>query len=390
MSSSQKTPVTIWYGERGIVNSIVTYIASQNDPAKTTSKLLDAVLWADGGKPAWISQITDVNLVVEISLSAFGNPDLLIVCSIKDEALPYCIFIEAKATCYQFSMGDNAKGMSPGFNSTINGQISLKYRFACALKSVKRDDIEIVESDSLYKAYKKELNDYNPIPRHLKKPEMLKLLTNIGLLPLDEERCYYIALTWDNEDHAFFRNADVKFPDNYPLFLDNDGECGYKTMKSRLGWLGYRNLEKSMNIRSSDEYLQACSGMFSTPEPSEDDYTRLSKSGPLPVYDKDFLDYLFGSFKDAYGKNKGFKIKNCKGSYSISINDYVLAKIKPKGEFVFVGVRISSKININGLTLPNSNVVGQFSGTYLKPDIDSVDLNLYMKDILMVFAKLAI
>ena len=108
MSNNRATlPVTIWYGERGIVNSIVTHVASQQNPGKTAGKLLDAVQWADSGKPVWMSQITDVNLIVEVGLADFGNPDLMIVCRTKGDDRPYCVFVEAKAICYQFSIGSN-------------------------------------------------------------------------------------------------------------------------------------------------------------------------------------------------------------------------------------------------------------------------------------------
>lgn len=248
-------PVTIWYGERGIVNSIVTHIASRDDPGVTAGKLLGAVHWADGGKPAWISEIADVNIVVEIGLADFGNPDLMLICRTKGDDQPYCVFVEAKAICYQFSMGNNSNGMSPGFNSTINGQISLKYRFAKALGNPISSKNEVVESEPMFAAYKQQLLDYSHKPRHLRKPEILRLLNDLGLMSLGEDRCYYVVLTWDDAKHAFFADSDVG-KDSLPLLLDEDGRDVYDTVKPRLGWLGYQNLGAVLGLDTSNEYKQ--------------------------------------------------------------------------------------------------------------------------------------
>jgi hypothetical protein len=52
-----------------------------------------------------------------------------------EDGVRQLLFVEAKAGPYIFSARSNSVGMQePGFNSAINGQLSLKYRLACALE----------------------------------------------------------------------------------------------------------------------------------------------------------------------------------------------------------------------------------------------------------------
>lgn len=107
-----------------MVNAIVSHIASAADFAGDVRRLLQAIAWADGSQPGWIAEVTNARFLVEISLADFGNPDLMLVCQVRDEEQPYVVFVEAKAQPYQFSAGSNRDKMTAGFNSTINGQIS--------------------------------------------------------------------------------------------------------------------------------------------------------------------------------------------------------------------------------------------------------------------------
>lgn len=115
-----------WYGERGIVNAAVSFLASTDQYVEQTKRLLNAITWADGGRPDWVQRVTDVRLIVEIGLAEFGNPDLMVVCRADGYVHPFIVFVEAKAGPYQFTVGRNSQGMTPGYNSTINGQVSLK------------------------------------------------------------------------------------------------------------------------------------------------------------------------------------------------------------------------------------------------------------------------
>jgi hypothetical protein len=82
----------------------------------------------------WISHLQNVDIIVEVGLGQFGDPDLIFVCSLDDNTKKH-IFFEAKVVPYDISAIANSEGMrTAGFNSSINGQLSLKYRFVQALK----------------------------------------------------------------------------------------------------------------------------------------------------------------------------------------------------------------------------------------------------------------
>ena len=388
-SHHQVLPTTIWYGERGIVNSTVAHISRQPDAGRAAGRLLDAVQWANAGKPDWIARIDRANLVVEIGLADFGNPDLMVVCRAEGDDKPYCVFIEAKAKCYQFSTGSNSGGMSPGFNSTINGQISLKYRFATALANPDSNETEIVEPEPIYRAYKEQLRDYSRNPRHLKKPEILQMFGDLGLISLPETRCYYVALTWDDPTHAFTTDPHLT-ADNLPRFLSEDGGDVYESAKPRLGWLGYQNLERALGLSNSAEYRQACRGMFSQSEPTPADYERLSRRSGLPEYDEDFLQDIFTRFRQACGQSKKFFHRQNTGSYSLVVRK-TLAKMIPEGDYIFVGVRDDIQTDSGFPSFPRAKTVGSvtFHGTYLKPDCESIDMDSHMEGILRVFSEMA-
>jgi hypothetical protein len=72
--------------------------------------------------------------LIEPGFSKFGQPDLVLVCKIKDGSKRW-VFIEAKAIPYNASAMSNKNGMKQnGYNSSINGQLSLNYRLALALE----------------------------------------------------------------------------------------------------------------------------------------------------------------------------------------------------------------------------------------------------------------
>lgn len=270
------------YGERGIVNAMVSCVSSAGlNPdgyADRVRHLLDAIAWADENKPAWIMQVNHASFLVEFSLGEFGNPDLMIVCTVPEQDRPYLLFVEAKVTPYEFSAGSNIQGMrAPGFNSRINGQLALKYRFAQALQQglLKGDkDTELRESNSVYAGYKDGLNDPAPTNRRLQNQKVIRLLDQYGLIGLPEERCHYVALTWDDKPERVFR-ADL---DLRPRFFAATGDDQYSQMLSRYGWLGYEELEDRLIPRPYSEYLAARKTMMDNPTPGTNDYARYERA----------------------------------------------------------------------------------------------------------------
>jgi hypothetical protein len=82
----------LWYGERSIVNAVVSHIARSATPAAAVRALLEEVICADGGRPSRGGRVSDARLIAEIGLADFGNPDLLLACRTEGEELPYLVF----------------------------------------------------------------------------------------------------------------------------------------------------------------------------------------------------------------------------------------------------------------------------------------------------------
>ena len=136
-----------FYGERGIVNSIVLFLA-QND--NNLKGFLNSIRFINN-KQCFCNineniSITDIHYWVELSLSQFGNPDLIIDFKMNDKT--HILFIEAKLT-------DFIKASSKGIidfkdSSLLNIQLLLKERFVQALNNEKnngKDRTRIEEKD---------------------------------------------------------------------------------------------------------------------------------------------------------------------------------------------------------------------------------------------------
>ena len=343
-----------WYGERGIVNAVVTYI-NQNpkDRIDRLKKFLGAIeWWGNKAKNDWISKInekTEFKIVVELGLSDFGSPDLIIVCIVNDEK--YCIFIEAKVGQYKKSMQSNAEGMSKGFNSSINGQLSLKYRFTTALKTLRCEDNSLSEPLDIYERYKERFPDDLGRQRKIGKVEIINnILEPLGLSKIDDDRFYFVAWTWDDDEHIFFKDDEVTTYDNggdipvgMPLFFDEKGI--HRKLKEQLGWLGYKNLEKFLSLDKFPEYMKARKIMIPYSAPGQEDVIYNAKnitSVNLREFknNKKILN-LLEEIKEIFEAYKAFESVPEAGSYSIKYNRIVVAKIIPQHDYVFVGFRIN-------------------------------------------------
>jgi hypothetical protein len=268
-------PNVFWYGERGIINAVVSHVNTSGDFVGSIRNLLKATCWGTGSRPSWIEEISDAHLIVEVGLADFGDPDLLIICRTGSKKT-YLVFLEAKAQSYTDSMQKTSAlragkwGMEQdGFNSSINGQLTLKYRFANALSLWDGRAAAISESRPLFEAYKVRLNDSpkKSPGRSLAKPSILTgIFGRLGLAGLPEANCHYIALTWDCESKAFFNSPDVPF-DYLPVFLGEDGEGTFSTMLDRVGWIGYKQLEGAIGLSNATEYKAAFTTMLDSPEP---------------------------------------------------------------------------------------------------------------------------
>lgn len=332
----------IWYGERGVVNAMVTHL-EQNDGA---GEFLHCVKWADGSSPSWLDGLIRTKYIVEVGLAEFGNPDLILICESSADPRPFCVFIEAKVIPYSASAISNNEGMrTRGYNSACNGQLSLKYRFARALEQWDGIKDVIKEPGPLFNAYKRSisdggLGDFHPAPRKLQKPSILKeVLAPLGLAKLPLDHFCFVALTWDRED--FFKSA----PEYLPKFFDESGADVFGSMPGQVGWMGYQNLEAIPGL--VDAFKPALDLMVGSLEPTEIDVesatwprlTTKSVKKMNPEIQKAMKD-LDRLSRDIFGREM---VQFYPGSISIKSPSRVEAKIVPRQDLeeqsILLGIR---------------------------------------------------
>jgi hypothetical protein len=332
------------------------------------------VEWADGGRPAWIEGVSEASVFVEWGFSDFGNPDIVIVTGGPTGVR--CVFIEAKIGPYILSMRPNSTGMSePGFNSSINGQLALKYRFAKALECATAETATIEESNELFHQYRKRVSDLRTAPRRLAKPEIIaQMFSEHGLIGLPEERWCYVTLTWDAAEKAFFRDDRVKQLDGLPLFLSEAGDDLFTSMAARVGWVGYQRLEQALGLRQDPEYIDAFRTMEGKNQPNDADYVVAAgalNGGASP----EALALAAKLREDLFAR---FDVAQYPGSYSIKEGGQTIGKIIPKLDAVFVGIRETRKPEMwFGDELQTLSIQGvRFMGIYVpveSRDMDAVE-----------------
>lgn len=328
-----------WYGERGIVNAVLAHLTRTNSLLEGIKQLLSAVVWGSD-KNQWVQDINEVSLVVEIGLADFGDPDLLIVC--RTPGGTKLVFLEAKVISYTESMQSTAStanarwGMAQaGFNSSINGQLSLKYRFAKALSGWDGTSSIITEAPQVFESYRVRLND-SPAKRPgrtLGKPSILKVFRRLQLGGIDVGSCFFVALTWDAASHAFHVSGKTP-PDCLPIFLGDDGNDVFAESLHQVGWIGYRELSDALGLKGNGEYVSAFRTMLDSDEPSISFYSekRRGRWDSFPREIVTLADSIAGCF--------GARAQRWDGSYSIQDeNKQTIAKIIPNDGSVFVGIR---------------------------------------------------
>lgn len=336
-------PNVFWYGERGIINAVVAHVNTSGDFVGSIRNLLTATCWGNGNRPSWIEDFSDAHVIVEVGLADFGDPDLLIICR-TGSGMIYLVFLEAKAQSYTESMQTTARlrvaewGMEQeGFNSSINGQLTLKYRFANALSLWDGRAASISESPTMFRAYQTRLNDSpSKAPgRSLAKPSILNgIFGRLGLAGLPEANCHYIALTWDCQSKAFLNSPDIS-SDYLPVFLGDADEERFSTMLDRVGWIGYKQLEDALGLSNATEYKAAFTTMLDSPEPPLSFYSE-KRQGRWKSFPSEIIK-LGEDLAIALGT---VRVQRRAGSYSMKDeNNQTVGKIVPNRDSVFMGVR---------------------------------------------------
>lgn len=323
----------VWYGERGVVNAMVTHLDSDIDRGR---QFLRAIQWMnDNGVPDWVEEVTELTYIVELGLAHFGNPDLILVCKCKGEEQPRCVLVEAKVVPYAASAVCNNPGMQiPGYNSSINGQLALKYRFANAANGA-----VVVEPEPIHHAYQEVLGDPQNYPRRLLKPQVINVLQQHGLLGLPLDHFSFVALTWDTI--PFFGQDGNPLP----RFLDGDGNDLFGQMTNQVGWLNYQHLAQPDGLNCPIDAPLALMGLqIAPPQPvAEGQQLHILASEAIARMDAE-LQQIVQQLQDVAVRKFGQGAVNLlAGSISVRSPVRVEAKIVPKtgpdGAHIYLGIR---------------------------------------------------
>jgi len=281
----------VGYSERGLVNALVGFM-------RRDSKRLECFLrcceWNgsrgeneelfDGDEllKAFKTGVAKVTYIVETSFAHFGDPDLIIVIHTADRRWRF--FVEAKVVAYLKNAKSNAQGMrQEGYNSAINGQLSLKYRLARALAVYSESDARLQEPDSLFDAAKRELHDPSQTkdkpkgrPRRLEKEANLKLLVEEHLMKKGKQGdvkqspeeflkdTWFVALTHEGKGQANPVPTDSQ-DDKSPLYFKSESPVLADTAWKHTGWSSWARLQEKLAGLEKDPDFSAVWKIVSYP-----------------------------------------------------------------------------------------------------------------------------
>ena len=313
----------IFYGERGIVNGLVLDIRKDLELGKVFLKTID---WFGLGETNWTENLEDITFLVEPGFSKFGQPDLVLICRLRDGSKRW-LFIEVKAIPYQASAMKNSKGMSQkGFNSSINGQLSLNYRLAMALERYS-GELLLEESPETFHQYQKALSDYNKGPRRACKPEFIKGIIGPHFKGLELDKCFFVVLSKDVGPNPMEKESE----DLLPLLLNGDGKNTWGELSRNFGFLSLKRLDEDV-LNFDGFFRRACClhiGPWGKDPPLEDCVDRpLVKTANWKKFREDsvlLVDDLAGCIGKHIG-SWGKSIRN-NGSYSFKVKGKTIGKL---------------------------------------------------------------
>ena len=369
-----------FYGERGIVNGLVLDI---KDDLELGKAVINSILWCGHLNTDWISNIQDIKYFVEPGFSKFGQPDLIIICTLYDYTKRYLI-IEAKATPYAGSAMSNTKGMGQkGYNSSINGQLSLDYRLALTLDDYKGEGI-LQESESVFNRYQEELGDYNKVPRKAGKPELIEQIVKPYFKDFQFDKAYLIAMTRDMGKNPL-NNVDDNFK---PKVLDSGGNDCWAEYAPQFGFLSLQKLD--LTILNFDGYFRkGCRihiGEWKVDLPVE-----LLVPVNFKKFDKDWINSVNAVAECIkIGTPNSVKAIKNKGSYSFKIKGKTIGKLcpqNPEKSYMLVGFSIMAP-NVMGyssmLGPPWPFVVGASKEPFMFVRLEELDK---ICDVMIEFLK---
>lgn len=238
-----------FYGERGLVDSLFLDLQSAGKIAAFMNEIEFPFR-----EPTRLGLLDDAEVAVIIEAgfggnrAGFGWPDAVVVATLPGGG-KVVVFIEAKAGLYADEAADFT-ARQKGFNSKINGQLTLKFRLAQALRAYRRGGKRLVEPDDVARSYGEAAR-----PRRLAKIDNLRNIVDEYLVG-DEVECLFVALT-DDDANVWPALDEVSgllpfVPE--PLSLDADApdelwsvaRNAWADRKKYFGWVGFAAVEEGL------------------------------------------------------------------------------------------------------------------------------------------------
>ena len=227
-----------YYSERGIMDYFYKRLTENNENWR---ELLEEYIHFSNDETI-LSATESIDVIGEIDFgkNGFGSPDGIII-GYKDEKkekISFLMFIEAKITSYGQSVRNHYSRndeniyviVKDGYNSTIKGQIELRYRFLRSLFYHRnRNDGTIAEPQRmihLYRCYDIKYAEEEYTPRRLNMDGGLKHIRRLLLSAMDRnfknffKKTFFICATIENNginDRKSFVNS---YNDVLPKFKD--------------------------------------------------------------------------------------------------------------------------------------------------------------------------
>lgn len=341
MTSKENNDI-IFYGERGIINSIVLDIKDDIGKGIDLLKLIKYAHSNSSIKPFDEESIKSIRYIVEMSLSQFGSPDLIIIAEMHNEK-KYIFFVEAKL-CSYIDSSISCVGLKSFQNnaSKLNVQLALKYRF---VKALSPDNHTLIQE-----------NEKSPYEERKRK------IVNMGVLNMIKENFqnvieyFFIALTNDNNYNNPLEESSFQPPLNDKDDWEND--------KGRFGILTYSSLEENEIISRKNGYYSQAVKILGQPPQKSAEFQNVEV-----IQTKNIRGWTEGQeeIANCYMEKLKKDVFYCKfiknnGSYSIEHNGFIIAKIYVQANENKNIVNISLKDD--GL-LPSTNL-NEYKEKYVK------------------------
>ncbi len=274
----------VYYGERGILNSIV--LDTKGDIAKQ-KQFLRTIVLADKSKLGWVDDVEMVKYFVEPHFDRFGKVDLIMKAITKNND-KYVLFFETKFNSYEYSainmtqleeMDNEYFPKSYRNNSSkVNIQLAVLYRFIQAYKNTLLEEDECINN----------IIDESSEVGSIYNDDMKRSLENWNMLDYwnknfrDVKEYYFIALTNDSKQIIEAKNLGSRyFPFNRQEILPPIGKKQWEIDKNKFGITTYETLEdKNVISREAGYYKDSCELMMFYP-PTILDYKKEKNSNNL-------------------------------------------------------------------------------------------------------------